>query len=55
MIEGPRNRKTPQREFFLLVAGPRLARGSAGYEPTEILLLYPAMDDIVHLFYFKRK
>ena len=27
----------------MLVAGPGLAPGSAGYEPTEILLLYPAI------------
>jgi hypothetical protein len=28
--------------FFLIVAGPGLAPGSSGYEPDEILLLYPA-------------
>ncbi len=28
---------------FLLVAGPRIARGPQGYEPCEILLLHPAI------------
>ena len=35
--------KPPFRGFVLLVAGPRFARESAGYEPTEILLLHPAI------------
>ncbi len=37
-------RKNPElvQDFFLLVAGPRIARGPEGYEPSEILLLYPA-------------
>jgi hypothetical protein len=35
--------KTPFRVLFLLVAGSGFAPESAGYEPTEILLLYPAI------------
>ena len=27
----------------MLVAGARIARASSGYEPDELLLLYPAM------------
>lgn len=33
--------------FFILVAGPRFARGSQGYEPCELLLLYPAITTTV--------
>ena len=35
-------KRTQLGSFFILVAGPGLAPGSAGYEPTEILLLHPA-------------
>ncbi len=35
-------KRTHKGSFFILVAGPGLAPGSAGYEPTEILLLHPA-------------
>src|SRR6185295_19737861 len=34
--------KNPKGFLLLLVAGSGLAPESAGYEPTEILLLYPA-------------
>ena len=37
------NNKNPNGFLLFLVAEPRFARESAGYEPTEILLLYSAI------------
>ena len=35
-----------RRAILYLVAGPGLAPGSPGYEPDEVLLLYPAIHQI---------
>ncbi len=41
-----------KNNYPILVAGPRLALGSQGYEPCELLLLHPAMPRIIALFDF---
>ena len=37
---------------FTIVAGPGFAPGSEGYEPSEILLLHPAIWRIIVIFDF---
>jgi hypothetical protein len=37
--------------FALRVAGPGIAPGSRGYEPLEVLLLYPAISSLYGLAY----
>ncbi|MDB5254041.1 MAG: hypothetical protein JWL80_107 [Parcubacteria group bacterium] len=44
------NTKSPIPQDTLVVAGPGLAPGSGGYEPPEILLLYPAITPHYILF-----
>lgn len=48
MISSCKKNKTPKGAFVFLVAGPGFAPRSAGYEPTEILLLYPAINQRVN-------
>ncbi len=46
-------KKTPYRvSFSFIVAESGFAPGSSGYEPDEILLLYPAINDIIHNLLF---